>query len=522
MDPFQVVLHPSQIGDLADVSPFLRSSWDAVRASHMKAAHYYSGEIFTKKVETETGEDGAPLLYPIGINLVKMMVLSMTDATYGEWDDVRNVLVFKSKSNTAPTEAEKAAVEYATGLMEDSNAPSMLWEAEFDRNLYGAAVLRIMPDLPRASHVRWYKVPLDGFYPVFDPADPDKIVECWQVTQILAEQAKAIYGIETSSTTPLVKVEHWSTSIYETKVDGKVVSAYSGTNPWGVVPYVYIPRMRTIDWWGESLVEDIYGPQDEMNMRLADAGEALNYHSHPVYWGRNLPNNFNSDNYPLDPSALWDLGRARGGENPEVGMLKNDTPVSEGLYKYVQFLYDWTRTSASDPPIAFGDDNGGGQRSGDTLEIRLWPMIKAIRRSRGYLSTGITEALRITGKILAQKKFSDIPAGVASELLGRRVVPVFNSVLPRDEAKIVDEVTKLLSTNPPSISLESAQVLLGRGIGEVAKIEKMMPDIEKWAPIAKALEAVHTVQTGTQPKDGSGATPQTNKVAPDPKKTAEA
>jgi hypothetical protein len=490
MDPFQQILTPDQLGDFARVSPLLRSSWDAVRYSHQKAAEYYSGVVFQKKVETEVGEDGAPLLYPVGINLVKMIIQSMTDATYGEFDDERSVVLWKAQTSKEVSEAEKAAIDYATVLLEDSNAASMLWELDFDRNLYGAGVLRISPDLPKRAHIKWSKVPLDGFYPVFDPTDPDIVLECWQVTQILAEQAREIYGIDTSDQTPLVKIEHWTASNYETLINGKRMDAYSGVNPWGVVPYVYIPRMRSIDWWGESLAEDIYAPQDEMNARIADAGEALSYHSHPIYYGHDLPNNFDTKNYPLDPSSFWDLGRTRGTDTPEVGMLTNDTPVAESTFKYINFLYDWTRTAASAPPIAFGEDNGGGQRSGITLEIRLWPMLKAVRRSRSYLSTGFARALQITGLMLKQKKFTDVPAGVADLLIGRRILPVFNSVLPRDEAALVDEVVKLLSTPIPAISLESAEMVLGRGQAEVDKIMKMMSLIQDWTPVRLALEAL--------------------------------
>ncbi len=506
MDPFNVILRPAEYGDLAKVSPYLRSSWDAAQLARDKAVRYYSGEIFKTQVETETGEDGAPLLYPVGLNLVKMLVLAMTDAAYGEWEDPRKVLMFRASSDRDTTDIEKKAIEYATSLLEDSNAASMLWELEFDRNLLGAGVLRILPDLPRRAHVRWLKLPLDGFYPVFSPADPDELLECWQLTALLPEQAKQLYGLSETGNSTIVKVEHWTKSSYETTVDGKRMDLYSGVNPWGVVPFVYIPRMRTIDWWGESMADDIYAPQDEINARIADAGEALNYHSHPVFWGKNLPAGFDSKNFPMTPSAMWDLGRDRAGSHgsPEVGMLQASNPVAESVFKYVQFLYDWTRTEASAPPIAFGEDNGGGQRSGVTLEIRLWPMLKAIRRSRAYATTGFAKALQITGQILGQKSFSDVPTGVADVLASRRLTPVFNQVLPRDQSAIVDEVVRLLSTPIPAISLESAQMALGRGEAEVARIVKLMSQIEDWAPVKKALDSVMQGTAG-KPNPSSAA-----------------
>jgi hypothetical protein len=56
------------------------------------------------------------------------------------------------------------------------------------------------------------------------------------------------------------------------------------------------------------------------------------------------------------------------------------------------------------------------------------------------------------------------------------VVPVIAPVLPRDHQTVVDEVVKLLSTEPKGISLETAQKDLGRGPGEVDRIKTMMAD----------------------------------------------
>jgi hypothetical protein len=497
-DLFTPRLSTDQLGDLVDASPMLRTTWMSVRAQHEKAMRYYSGDIFKETIETEVDESGAPLLYPVGINLVKMIVISMTDAAFGEWDDQRNVILFRPRVEK-PTEADRAAVEFATQILEDSNAGSTLWELEFNRNLLGAGVLRVNFDFSRPSKIRWSNIPLDGFYPVFDPEDPDTLLECWYVTQILPEQARSMYGIEVAGDMPVSRVEHWTKFVYETLIDGKRVDAYSGVNPWGIIPFVYIPRMRTIDWWGESLAEDIYAPQDEINMRLADAGEALNVHSHPTMWGVNLPRDFNSKNYPLAPNAMWDLGRTRaGGDKPEVGLLESENPVAQATFEYVKFLYDWTRTSASAPPIAFGEDNGGGQRSGVTLEIRLWPLLKAMRRSRGYLTAGFLKALQITGAILKQKNFRDIPASVVDPLIRRQVVPAYNPILPRDQSAIVDEVVKLLSTDPPAISLESAQIALGRGTQEITKIMNMLAMVKDWPEVKKALAVARKGQNKSE------------------------
>jgi len=197
---------------------------------------------------------------------------------------------------------------------------------------------------------------------------------------------------------------------------------------------------------------------------------------------------------------MWDLGRTRaGGDKPEVGLLESENPVANATFEYIKFLYDWTRTASSAPPIAFGEDNGGGQRSGVTLEIRLWPLLKAMRRSRGYLTAGFLQALQITGQILKQKQFRGIQAGVVDRLIKRQILPAYNPILPRDQSAIVDEVVKLLSTNPPAISMESAQIALGRGTQEITKIMSMLDMVKDWNEVRSALKA------GQESPDGDEA-----------------
>jgi hypothetical protein len=482
MFPFlsQPTLNQSEYSDVGkNASPFQRDTWMQLRAEYDKAVRYYSGDIFREKVETETGEGDEPLLFPVGINLIKLLTLSMTDATFGEHDDVDPVL-FVARNNNKVTPELKAGVDYLSKVLAFSHAGSTFWETDFSRNLHGAGVWKINPTLGSFPYVRWMNVPVQNFFPIFHPEDPDELIEAWMLTVLTQDQAREVYRIDSNNQFP-VKVEHWTRSVYETEIDGNKVSAYSGRNPYGIVPFVFIPRVRTTDWYGESLIKDLYAPQDEMNMRLADIGDTLNYNAHPIIWGLNMPKGFNSTNYPLAANALWDLGRAFNGQSkPEVGMLQSTNPVPEASFKHIQFVYDWVRTSSFAPPIAFGEDNGGGQRSGVTLEIRLWPLLKAVRRSRAYLTSGLQRAITITGKILEQKKFSDVDASIIKTLLSGDVIPQYHKVLPRDQSAVVDEVVKLLTTPVPAISLETAQEELGRGMNEVTRIVSMMAEHPEW------------------------------------------
>lgn len=473
--------------DLAKVSLSTKNAWQYHQSKLQEYFYYINGDVFTEKVPVSVpnGEE-APLMYPLQMNLCKMLSVAQADSMYGEWQD--QIVKFSTRGDEMIDETTKKAIAVVGDILRASDANSMFWEIEFTRNAFRGAPMKISPTLTY-PYIRWSMPPVESFMPIWDIEDPNKLLEVYLIYQITLEQAKSIYGYTGSVELPY-RVEHWSASVYENFLDGKKLEEYSGSNPWGIVPFLYIPRVRTTDWFGDALTQELIPVQDELNARLADIGEAINYNAHPVRWGFNLPKAFNTRNFPLDPNSLWDLGKTIGqSPRPEVGMLEAKEAVSQGVLNYVQFIYDWGRSASSTPPVAFGEDEGS-QRSGATLEIRMWSLIKSIRRSRSYLVEALSRAVQMSGVILKQKQHSDVSVRVIEKLLDGSLQPVLSEILPRDHAAIVDEVVKLRSTTPaPSISLETSQKILSRGIGEVDRIKGEMgdkvlfpPEPEKIAP----------------------------------------
>jgi hypothetical protein len=467
-----------QYSDLSDdLSPQAFNSWFAEMARRDDYLSYYTGQVFSETipVEVKNGEE-EPEKYPVGINLVKMLCIAQADSEFGEWEE--DIVKFEPRQDAEVTVSEKAAAELAQTILRSSNANVMLWENALDRNIYGGGAIKISFDKTVPGFIRWSRLPYDAFFPIFDPDDPDNILEAYMIIAMTRDQAKARYGLDTSKDI-IFRIEHWDRERYETKLDGKRIDQFSGRNPYGIAPFVYIPRIRSTSFWGDSLTEEIMRPQDELNSRVADVGEALWYNSHPIKYGYNLPKKFNSMNFPVGPNEFWDLGRTIGqSPEPKVGVLEAKTPVPKEAFDYFKFIYDWSRTSVFAPPIAFGEDNGGGQRSGITLEIRMWPLIKATRRSRAYLSAGLQRAMKISAIMLQQKDPPGISGNALSAILKNGLTPRFAPIMPRDQAAIVDEVQKRMSTNPPTISLETAVKKLSDGTSEVDRIRTMLDDDE--------------------------------------------
>jgi hypothetical protein len=486
------------------LSPATRNTWDAEQGRASQYWYYYSGFIFKEKIEDIDPQiEDAPLMYPVGVNLTRMLTQAHADAAYGDYQTLP--FTFQPREDDDIEDLDREAARLMRTVLLDSDITTFAWELELERQVFGGGAFKVSPDLLSSSGIRWQRIPKGNFYPIWDPSDPNQLLEVYIITWLTSDQAKAKYnydaGTNTSPADFIPRVEHWTRSRYEVRFDGEIIPAESGANVWGVVPFVYIPRIRFDSWWGESLTEGVMAPQNEINMRLGDIGEAINYNSHPILWGLNINKNFDTDTYPIGPRAMWDLGRSIGSSPPpQVGVLEVKNPIPEGTFRYIEFLYDWARTSTFAPPIAFGEDNGGGQRSGSTLEIRLWPLMKSIQRSRSYLFVGLRQAQFITAKILKQKKYSHIDDKVVNRLLAGNLEPSFANILPRDHAADVDEVVKLFSTKVPSISLETAQKILGRGPGEVSRIIKMLGD-QKFQQFFEEQDGPDTSKTPIGNKD---------------------
>lgn len=467
---------------LGHIQDTTRMAWDYELSRCLRREYYFDGLVFEEKVDVEqSSNDETPLMFPVGMNLVKMLTIAQADSTFGEWEE--QPVRFIVRDGTTPEDKHNTAIDLAYTIMENSNARSMLWEHDLDRQVYGGGAIKIQTDFQKPGHIKWVRVPRGSFFPVWDPDEPDELLEAYLVVGMTPEQAKAKYNYTAENTINGIvrRVEHWTRTSYENRIEEQVIPAYSGHNPWGIIPFVYTPRLRFNNYYGDALTDDIVPVQDDLNMRVADIGEAINYNSHPTRWGMNLPRDFNAENFPLGPNAFWNIGRAIGNSpEPKVGILEAENAITPAAFDYVKFIYDWSRTSVFSPPIAFGEDSGGGQRSGVTLEIRMWPLIKATRRSRGYLGTSLKKALQLSAVILQQKEFEDVSKMALRSIINGEIIPDFHPMMPRDQAALVDEVVKLLSTTPPSISLDTALNILGRGSGEKQGIRDMLGEKELW------------------------------------------
>jgi hypothetical protein len=443
------------IGDFdPQVSPRANAEWASMIEKYQEAQYYFYGDIFTKRADPATTD--SPLMYPIKLNLVRMMCLTQAAALWGQWED--DLLTFQCPPESEAEEAKKRA-EAARVLIsetyEASGGQILLYEGGLAQQIYGGTFLRAAIDPSKPHGVRIDKLMPYNVFVRWDPITINRILEAFIAIPIDKAEAALAYGFtEDSLPDEVVYLEHWTEQKYETSIGGHVLSQFSGINPWKFVPLVYIPRVRLEGFYGLSLADDIMGVQDELNARLADVGDNINNSAHSIRWIRNYRGDPSRD-FETGPDAMWDLGQTIAGQDkPEVGTLEGQAEP-HSTFSFINFLLDMTRQAAFTSPVAFGQDEGS-QRSGVTLTLRLWPLLQQVKTTRIYWRTQLVDLHR---KILVMAKTRDIENRYSGKLTGYTVMPNFFDLVPQDRELLIDEVTQRAAQN--LISPEEAVARFG-------------------------------------------------------------
>jgi hypothetical protein len=321
------------------------------------------------------------------------------------------------------------------------------------------------------------------------------------------EEAALAYGVRVDSLPDeVVYLEEWTEREYQVSVGGKVLTQYSGKNPWGRVPMVYLPRVRAEGFYGLALYEDIKGAQDELNARLADVGDNVNNAAHPIRWIRNYRGDPNRD-FVVGADQLWDLGsNVSGQEPPEVGVIPAQ-PEPSSTFHFVNFLLDMTRQSSFTSPVAFGEDEGS-HRSGVTLTLRLWPLLQQVKTTRIYWRTML---VMLNNMVLHMASQRDIEGAYEATLAQHAVLPNFSDLVPQDRQLLIDEIVRRAEAD--LISPEEAVARFGVKAGtEQEELER----IKRWMAFKAEKQAAAQLRGGNGESQGE-ATP--DKAGPDGEST---
>lgn len=234
-------------------------------------------------------------------------------------------------------------------------------------------------------------------------------------------------------------------------------------NKYKVIPFVQIknyPQQGKNE--GMSDIEDLIPLNTELNLKLSDISEIIDYHSAPI------TTVFGARVSQLERGAGKVWGGLPSDARVENLRLEGDLTTANG---YIENLKLSMHEIGQIPESAFGGGMAISNTSGVALQIALMPLLERVKIKQVLSKEGLETVNKLILLIGLKEGMLEIPEGVKRKDFFQNTV-VFGSILPKDqvlELQTIEAEMKLGLT-----SREEAMQRLGRD-----NIQKRISDIDK-------------------------------------------
>ena len=431
---------------------------------------WYDGAFLTN---TQFQEGRKVDKYPVRINPFKNIVAKHTAALLGEFrEDDRPIISPKVSPKNPKNAGAKAIAKRIEDILEtvyqESNGRAIQLENATFSQIYGGCVFKLswVPEEVdngyRTIPVRIESVKPENFICTPKYADGWRLQEAWTVTRVTKKDAE-FYGVPNLLDTDIIYlIEYWSETRHTLRINGNFATTiinnekyeWDEENTFGFVPVVYIPHIRSGNFFGDSALEPIIGLVEELNLRFADYGDSVSDDSHKLLALRNVQGTPNITrlasgttfiNLGSSPAQL--TGNGNSSTQPDAFEISTSS-ASEPMHKLIDLIYGQLRRDAFIPPVADGEDEGS-QRSSLTLETRFWPLTTHAGMERINWNTGLNLLHSMVLKMLIIREEIDITMDQLNEV---KFKCSFHSMLPKDRDSLVAEVTNRRASKTISLT----------------------------------------------------------------------
>ena len=447
------------------------TEWAGQIAQYGTLWQHYSGQSLQKTVDTaRVGEDGAPLVYPLRINQFAFTADLHAALMWGQGEDENEFMRFIGRRKT-PEDVTDPADEIGDRLSTlfwsvwlENGGQEVLREAGRLYQVFGGHVFKVVHDPSYLLGVRIESIAANVFFPIWHPSNYRQLLAVLISYRVSKDQAKSVWNIDLKEDWGIY-VEIWTETEYAIRIDDRELKREA--NPYihpvtkkGVIPFVYIPRMRTGSFWGRGGFPSVVGLAQEYNARAADIGDAIDDTTHRKVWGRNLRGTRLPNMGEVPNGEVINLGDTVPGMEqapPELGVL-DSAEIPESSLPFIQLLEAQMREKTFTAPVVLGIDEGS-QRSAMTLSMRAIPTTAVIREYRGSWLMGMAymaelcflamyiqpEKVELQAGVVKRKNDVDVTA------FGYWIMPDFSPILPRDREALVQETIALYGAGLRSI-----------------------------------------------------------------------
>ena len=479
-----VTLSYSDIGDLSGTALFFQApgnfpieEWQAQSQLYSKWWAHFSGASLQLRNKKDVGD--SYFLFPLRNNVYKKLVQIHAMLIWGAQPG-NDIVRFYTESLSVEDEEEETphvASRLLSMVILENHFYSSLRQAARLFNTFGGVFIKVVPDDKKFLGVRLELLEPNFVFPVWGARG--EIIELYVMYWIGALQA-AEYGYEDKGDTKVLYSEHWTKEKWEITIgtegqtavyNGETLKGKNEIKPddetQGTVPFVYIPRLSTGNYYGESIIQDIIGLVQELNTLSSDMGDAIAESSHRKPWIRDYRGRGTLNLNDYERGEVMDLGETPPGlKEPHIDSL--DPPrFPDSTLAFLEWVSSEIRQTTHTAGVILGLDEGS-QRSSETLNARALPTVATINDYRDTWSEGFHQIAYLS--MLCQKTLDKLSDD--DSLTGWILRADFPPVLPRDKQQLVTDETLLRGGGLRSLRQSLHQ------LGDVRNIEKEAKDIE--------------------------------------------
>lgn len=496
--PFMEALERTRVPEfsLQEVSGFPYDEYQKNLARYDELWSFFSGTILDESVEVESNKEVD--LYPVRVNPLVAAAYKHVYTLFGEIDLNDRSPVFPRIVPEKKTAAEKELAREAEDVLYrtwwENNSHSMMIENAIISQVFGGCVFRLRWD--PTNPLRTIPIAIETFHPANFVGIPDgndmwSLSEAWLVRAISPNEAVNL-GVTIDDNSTAWLIEHITKQKIDVMINNEPATiqfnddrvGLSTDNPFGFVPVVYIPHLRVFGFYGDSMISNLKGIVKELNLRIADYGDAVNTDAHTYVGMRNvsgtpvvvpLAANLNAINLQGTPALT---GTER---EPDLFDIREPS-ASAAMQDLYDVLYDQFRRDAYLPAIADGEDEGS-QRSGLTLAMRMWPLVSHTNIERLFWTSGLNLLNRMILQMLLNKNSSGISIKHATLRIRQQWYPP----LPRDREQQVEEAVARMqaSLGSPEHLIE----MLGDVEDPIEEVVKILDFLKQKAQIEAEAQA---------------------------------
>jgi hypothetical protein len=470
---------------LADMEGFPYEEYSKNLERYTEMESWFDGTALDETVQ----QDGEEVdLYPVKLNPLPGTVEKHTHFLFGQVSQDDRPLVSPRGVAFDDSEESRTIVEQVENLLAqtwwENNGRALQWESGSGSQIYGGCIWHVIYD--PYDKMRSVPIRLETVHPKYFVGLPKandmwSLQEAWIVQPITHKEAASM-GVDIPEEEAPWLITHYTMTDMDIWInnkpafrfiDGEGWKPMSGANPWGMVPVVYLPHTRVMTFYGQNVIDILTGIIKEMNLRVADYGDAVTVDAHAYVATRNV------HGAPTVQTIAPNLKVINLGTNqsytghdtgdPDIIQVRNAT-ASSPMKDLVEMLYAIYRRLATLPSVVDGEDEGS-QRSGLTLAMRMIALTSHTEAERVFWTAGLVLVNRLILRMLLVANDARVTIRHATTRLKLEWAPI----LPRDREMIVEEAVTLMAAK-----LGSPERLLEiLGVDDVSKEKDLILDFWK-------------------------------------------